>query len=73
MEAVKHKGTTSDLMATFYANCIIATERTSVEYTQGESWVYLNKAIIKRWPKGLLNIKKMAWKIVEEHRKKHIC
>lgn len=31
-------------------------------------WVRVNRAIAAKWPKGLLRVKKMAWKLVEEKR-----
>lgn len=32
-------------------------------------WPRINKAISDKWPKGLLRVKTMAWKIVEERQR----
>ena len=44
-------------VAGFYADCIVCDSAGG-----GIDWTTINKAIVTRWPKGLLRVKTMAWK-----------
>jgi hypothetical protein len=35
-------------------------------------WKRVNAAIAAKWPKGLIRVKEMAWKLVEQKRKEQI-
>lgn len=36
-------------------------------------WAVVNAAIVKRWPKGLERVKKLAWKIIETKRRERLA
>jgi hypothetical protein len=36
-------------------------------------WKRVNAAILAKWPKGLIRVKEMAWKIVEQKRKETVA
>lgn len=55
MNAAKDKRVGRDTMASFYADCI----RAGMNCEQVTS---LNRAIMDRWPRGLVYIKTKAWK-----------
>jgi len=48
-----------DTMASLYADCIIADKQGQLREVDFKK---INEAITARWPKGLLYIKKMAWR-----------
>ena len=50
---------TRDAMASFYADCIRATLAGPVDFAR------VNRAVLARWPRGLLYVKRRAWREVE--------
>lgn len=65
MEAVKHKDTTRDIMASFYEDCIHCGDYETTH------WRDLNLAILARWPKGLEYIKAQAHKRFNKQERAH--
>ena len=54
------QGATQKRIAELYAMAIVSSWPTE--------WRRVNGAIQKRWPKGLVRVKEMAWRIVNKHR-----
>ncbi len=52
---------TQSHVAMTYAMALVSTWPTD--------WKAVNAAIVKRWPKDLERVKKMAWKIVEDKKR----
>ncbi len=50
-----------DDMAEYYADCLRCKRATGKDC----DWKAINAAILRRWPRGLLYIKRLAWKLAE--------
>lgn len=62
LNAIAEKDATQAVVAGFYADCIIC----NMIHMGQLSFLEINLAITKRWPKGLERVKNMAWRIVEK-------
>lgn len=67
ISATECKEVTRDDMAQLYAGCIVSDELARRDNRQRVDWVKVNEAITRRWPKGLIYIKKKAWKMITEN------
>lgn len=65
VNAAEDRKCNQKLMAEIYADCIHAESKAIIRKSRRVDFKRVNDAISKRWPKGLLRIKQMAWKIVE--------
>jgi len=64
MREIAMPETTQKSLAMTYAMAICSSEA-----KDQVDWRKVNEAITARWPKGLLRVKEMAWKIIEKARK----
>ncbi len=64
LNAAADKEVTRDIMAGFYADCLIAV-RLSGDL-KSIDWKALNEAITARWKKGLVYIKTRAWNLAAQ-------
>ena len=60
LSAIADKLSRQEDVASFYADCIICDSAEG-----GIDWATINKAVVTRWPKGLLRVKTMAWKMAK--------
>lgn len=69
INAAADLGVNQKLMAEFYRDCLIAdllAQKFMPSSSSRVDWKAVNAAILRRWPKGLERIKKLAWKMAEK-------
>ncbi len=65
LNAIADYTTTQKDVAGLYADCIRAASGKHLDDGGGVDFKVINLAITKRWPKGLLRVKTMAWKLLK--------
>lgn len=65
LSALAGRGCTQPLAAGMYADCIRADALAKKAGRPGCDFKTINAAVVARWPKGLLRVKKLAWKELE--------
>lgn len=65
LHAADSRDCTRNDMAEIYADCIIADGLARLAGRARVDFAIVNRAILRRWPKGLTCIKEHAWRIVE--------
>lgn len=62
INAAEDKECDQNSMANNYMDCMIADQQSRRDKVNGIDWTAVNAAILRRWPKGLERIKKLAHK-----------